>query len=587
MSSKKFFTGIILSALLFWGLPFFAAADVAGEKRIFNVYSDFDAGARSQVAASLVHLGGKIYFYADDSWWETLNETEKNKKIAILKNIDAEFSNNIFPKLTQTFGFTSNSGSLTVLFHKMIEDQRGYIRTGDNYSKDRVPSSNEREMIYLNQENLELSLPSAALAHEYMHWITFNQKNLLRNVNDDVWSDEMRAVYSSTFLGYDVPFEGSVLEGELYVFNNDSSESLMEWQNHLAQYAIAHLLAQYIVDHYGINVLADSMKTEKTGIASIDYGLMKNGFNVAFTQVFRDWLIALAVNDCSLGAKYCYQHQDLQKFHIEPRVSYFSGTSQTMPFTTSYFTPGWQKIVASEKNMRLEFASDPAAKFIVPYLACDPANVCVAGELPMAADGSASLDLPKLGGQYASLTLMPFASGKTSGFRTQDGKGVNISSLSYSVKTSIPTSAGADNRAESEPESEPESEFQDAKIQAMLAQIQQLKDEIIKIQKILAQKIGSAPAPASKYSCAAITENLYFGCDNYAQVACLQEFLKAQGEAIYPQGLVTRRFSLDTKAAVIRFQEKYAAEILWPLKLKSGTGYVGAATRAKINQLMK
>ncbi|HNR81456.1 MAG TPA: peptidoglycan-binding domain-containing protein [Candidatus Pacearchaeota archaeon] len=585
MSNKKFFTGIILSSLLFFGLPFFVAADVVGEKRIFNVQSNLDAGGRSQVAASLVHSGGKIYFYADDSWWEALNETEKNEKIAILKGIDAEFSNNVFPKLTQTFGFTSNSGSLTVLFHEMIKNQRGYIRTGDNYSKDRVPSSNEREMIYLNQENLELSLPSAALAHEYVHWITFNQKNLLRNVNDDVWSDEMRAVYSSTFLGYDVPFEGSVLEGELYVFNNDSSESLVEWQNYLAQYAIAHLLAQYIVDHYGINVLADSMKTEKTGIASVDYGLANNGFNIAFTQIFRDWLIALAVNNCSLGSKYCYKYQDLQKFFIEPQVSYFSGASRTMSFNTSYFTPGWQKIIASEKNMRLEFSGDPQAKFIVPYLACDPANVCVAGELPVAADGSASLDLPGLGGQYLSLTLMPFASGKTSGFRTEDGNGTNISSLSYSIKTSISTSVanGNGNGAEIEPESE----FQDVRIREMLAQIQLLKDEIIKIQTILAQKIGSAPAPASEYSCGAITENLYFGCDNYAQVACLQEFLKNQGEAIYPQGLVTRRFSLDTKAAVIRFQEKYAAEVLWPLGLKSGTGYVGAATRAKINQLMK
>jgi len=103
-----------------------------------------------------------------------------------------------------------------------------------------------------------------------------------------------------------------------------------------------------------------------------------------------------------------------------------------MPFTTSYFTPGWQKIVASEKNMRLEFASDPAAKFIVPYLACDPANVCVAGELPMAADGSASLDLPKLGGQYASLTLMPFASGKHRALKPKTAK------ASISVRSHIP-----------------------------------------------------------------------------------------------------------------------------------------------------
>jgi len=41
-----------------------------------------------------------------------------------------------------------------------------------------------------------------------------------------------------------------------------------------------------------------------------------------------------------------------------------------------------------------------------------------------------------------------------------------------------------------------------------------------------------------------------------------------------------------TQQAVIRFQEKYASEILTPLGLPNGTGYVGAATRSKINQLL-
>jgi len=67
----------------------------------------------------------------------------------------------------------------------------------------------------------------------------------------------------------------------------------------------------------------------------------------------------------------------------------------------------------------------------------------------------------------------------------------------------------------------------------------------------------------------------------------LQEFLRSQGSLIYPGGLITGNFDAATRAATIRFQEKYAAEILAPLGLKSGTGYVGAATRAKINQLMK
>jgi len=80
-----------------------------------------------------------------------------------------------------------------------------------------------------------------------------------------------------------------------------------------------------------------------------------------------------------------------------------------------------------------------------------------------------------------------------------------------------------------------------------------------------------------------ITSDLFLGMTNN-EVKILQEGLK-QDTDIYPEGLVTGYFGPLTKAAVIRFQEKYASDILNPWGFNKGTGYAGTTTKAKFNTL--
>ena len=86
--------------------------------------------------------------------------------------------------------------------------------------------------------------------------------------------------------------------------------------------------------------------------------------------------------------------------------------------------------------------------------------------------------------------------------------------------------------------------------------------------------------------CQKFERDLYYGMRENPEVRCLQEFLKNQGPEIYPEGLVTGNFLTLTQTALIRFQEKYAEEILKPLNLEKGTGYAGQMTRVKINELL-
>ena len=115
-------------------------------------------------------------------------------------------------------------------------------------------------------------------------------------------------------------------------------------------------------------------------------------------------------------------------------------------------------------------------------------------------------------------------------------------------------------------------------IQELRAQIEVVKAKIVELLEQLAALQRQEAARADVFS-----TPLFFGMQN-EDVRRLQEVL-AKDPEVYPEGLVTGYFGPLTHSAVERFQEKYADEILKPVGLLGGTGFVGEKTIAKLNQI--
>jgi len=564
MKKFVFIISLTLFLIIGAGVPLMALAEAIS----FNIDSAYDVSGREEITATLVKTTSKLNFYIDKNWWDSQNYLKQNKTLENLESLSKEFENKIYPNLTSVFGFEWKPGidgdeRITILFHQMKEDAGGYFRLVDEYLKSQTPESNEREMFYLTTTQIDNPQLKGFLAHEFTHLITFNQKEKINKVSEEVWLNEARADYALTILGYNSVYQGSNLERRVEVFLENPTDSLTEWQNKKYDYGSVNLFTEYLVDHYGVEILRDSLKSELVGIPSLNKALEENGFREDFSQVFTDWTIAVLVNDCSLGSRYCYLNKNLKDFHIIPAFNFLplvGKSSLSVTDVTKNWSGSWQKFIGGKGILKLEFKSLTGLNFKVPYLIQDEYGNYSIDFLILDEKQEGEISISDFGAENRSLIIIPSLQTKISGF---DG-----------IEATYPFTfvvSAAEEIIEEDQEL----------VKELLAQIEFLKKEIVRVSTQINTILGK-----SIVSCEKFEQNLSFGLRNDNRVKCLQEFLKSQGPEIYPEGLVTGNFLSLTKAAVIRFQEKHAQDILIPWDLVRGTGLVGSTTRAKINELL-
>ena len=303
------------------------------------------------------------------------------------------------------------------------------------------------------------------------------------------------------------------------------------------------------------------MKSKKVGIPSLNEALQKLGFTDTIEDAFSNWTVALFVNDCTLGNKYCYLNSNLNDLKIVPKVSIlpFTGSSKlSITRLTKNWAGNWEKFIGGRGVLKLEFSGIKGLNFKIPYIVQDTEGKYQVSMLTLNKDQKGEVFISKFGTDKKALIVLPSLETKTVGFNGEEP------TFPYSLSISI---------VERTPEEEQKY------IEDLLGQIELLKAEIVKLQaQIIAAKA------AKENTCAGFYSDLFFGMKSNADVKCLQIVLERNG--VYSARLFTGNFGELTKEAVILFQEKYASEILIPAGLKKGTGYVGPLTRKKLNEVL-
>lgn len=581
---------LISIAILFLTLPLFAGADYGGQKTVFSVDAAYDISKRTSVTATLVRITPLLYFYLEDIWWNGLGEEEQSELKVVLQELGEEFENNIYPVLTKNFGSEWKPGidkdeHITILISPILKDAGGYINTGNEYSRLQVPDSNEREMIYLNSDYISGSLAKSFLAHEMVHLITFNQKDRIFGVSEEVWLNEARAEYAPTLLGYDKEYQGSNLQRRVREFLRNPNNALAEWKNEKADYGILNLFFQYLVDYYGVKILSDSIFIKQTGISSINEALVKNGFSQDFAQIFRDWTIAVFLNDCAVAEEFCYLNPDLKNFGVSPQINILplSGKSVlSVAPSAKDWSGNWYKFIGGGgRELKIEFIGSSDSSFNVSYLIQDSGGKWSVHYLQLNKYQQGKIIVPEFGTKSVSLVIVPFTQNKLSGF------GGNEKSYPFFWSASIGEELEELEELNEPIETElPQTETVEDDIQTLLKKMEFLEKQLEVLRAKLKETLSGNAVSNGEIATTTVESldfDLRFG-DRGDKVKLLQTWL-AKDENVYPEGLKTGYFGPLTQKAVIRFQEKYKQEILNPWNLVYGTGFVGTTTRTKLNAL--
>lgn len=365
MKISKLFVKIInqlLVVVLFFSFSGVGALAFDSSAKI-NVYSNSDTELRNQIDVASVRNTNYVNFYIDQYTWSKLSLSDQYKLSNFTTFMASEFEYNMYPKIIKLFPGVKNwlnyQDKIIVVLTPMTNGIQGYIRWDDFNTASQSQTSNQGNIIYLNSNNiLNPSISNNVLyaffAHEFMHLITYHEKNLGYNTEEATWLEELRGEYLSHYLGYNQT-KDSYLNFRLQNGVSLTDVNLANWNNNNNSYSLINLFGIYLAQRFGSAIIFNTLTNNLSGIEAVNRFLSQNGFSDRFSNVYQDWIIANILNDCSIGPNYCYKDIDIQI--TIPGTSFFLPVNNDSVLSisdslTSYQTK-YQKIVGGSDNLEI------------------------------------------------------------------------------------------------------------------------------------------------------------------------------------------------------------------------------------------
>jgi hypothetical protein len=220
----------------------------------------------------------------------------------------------------------------------------GFFWSKDNLKGNKVASSNERLMFYMDSvlsakpsgDSWDISddWPAemvSTLAHEFQHMIHYYQKTVLQTagIGTETWLNEMASMITEDLLADKLQVNGprginyadgtagsaSSTDGRLPLYNRNNFIGVVDWYSGsaaLSSYAINYAFGAYLARNFGgAELFRHLVQNQYTDYRALEDAVQKMGYTETLSTLLQKWgVAALCSNVTTMDAGYQYNQGD-------------------------------------------------------------------------------------------------------------------------------------------------------------------------------------------------------------------------------------------------------------------------------------